>query len=148
MDKMHMLCVIALCLATLSLSARQYTWVDVCLEMTEPEVVRIQKEMKDAAKRRQHMKKLLLASHSNTDMPKVVEMVKQKFSLSEKVMQDELMAIIRESGKKNGWKKRQGPDAPLDLAADTQIYWGLYWMCYCADMEGKKFLLEIATDNA
>ena len=64
-------------------------------------------------------------------------------------MQVVLIDILCEAGAKNKWKKRQGSeDASLDDVADWQLFWGLFWMSFCADAEGKAFLMKVASDRA
>ena len=147
MKKVVVMCMVALCMAMPGFSSL-ITELEYCVEdMPEKKAAQLREDLKDAAKLRAYMVQLI-GSYQASNIVKKVETFKQRFSVSDKAMQTALMDIIREAGKKNKWKKRQGlGDKSLDGLADWQIEHGLIWMIFCADAEGKAFLMKIATDS-
>ena len=123
------------------------SWLAHCLELPENAAVRYREELKDKAMLRKCIMSLVCNPDSARMPPGAVEAFKQKYGVSNEAMQAELLEIVREAGAKNGWKKREGPDDPLDMVADLQTYWGLAWLYCCAEEEGKSFLMGIATDQ-
>ena len=151
MKKVVVMCMVALCMAMPGFSSKPFIWLEYCVErMPEKEVEQLREDLKDAAKLRDCMVQLI-GTHRPSNMLEKVEAFKQRFGVSDKAMQTALMDIISKAGAKNKWKKHQREeekDASLDYVADWQIEWGLFWMMFCADAEGKEFLMKIATDSA
>ena len=149
MKKVVVMCMAALCMAMPGFSSQPFSLLEYCVEdMSEEKAEQLREDLKDAAKLRAYMVRLI-GSRRPSNIVEKVETFKQRFDVSDKAMQTALMEIIREAGKKNKWKKRQGSeDKSLDYVADWQIEWGLFWMMFCADAEGKAFLMKIATDSA
>jgi len=126
---------------------RSVTWLDVCLDCPEENVAHYREDWKDKTKLKECVIRLIGNTNPRSDTPERVEEFKRRFGVSDKAMQDALLDIISQAGPKNGWKKRQGPSDPLDMVADWQVTWGLRWLGFCAETEGKKLLIGIATNS-
>ena len=121
-------------------------WLEMCLDLPEQKAEQLREDLKDAANLRECMVELI-GTRPQSGVEQKVEAFKRRFGVSDRAMQTALMDIVHKAGVKNGWKKRQGSEDTLDGVADWQIYSGLIWMCFCADAEGRKFLMGIATDS-
>ena len=146
MKKVVVMCMAALCMAMPGFSSRTFSWLDCYVDMKEEEAEQLREDLKDATGLKKCMVRLI-GNHLHSDAVEKVEAFKKRFDVSDNAMQTALMPIIREAGAKNEWKKRQGPDDPLDMVADWQTEHGLSWMMFCAEKEGKEFLIKIITDS-
>ena len=145
MKKTSVMCMMVVCLATQGFSSRVVTELDLYLATPEQEVEGLQRVLKDPAKLRECM--VRITSSLNPTSYTRIDEFKQRFAVSDKAMQTALLDIIREASAKTGWKRSQLGDA-LDIRiADMQLIpWSIRCLKLCADAEGKKFLMGIATD--
>jgi len=123
------------------------TALDVYLDIPEQEVERIRDELKDAKKLKEYMGRIV-GSLNPTSYEKMEEF-KKRFNVGDEPMQTALMDIIREASTKTGWKRSRPDDAWDMRIADRQLLpWAITCLGICANTEGKKFLMDIATDSA
>lgn len=101
---------------------------------------------KNQAKRREHIKGHICRPVAKKDMPEL----RRSLGLSDdKVMQAELMDIIREASAIAGWA-HHNPGGPKEREIDfanAYLRRAVGWLEFCADAEGKKFLMDIITDD-
>ena len=147
MKRMIMMCMAILFLAMPGFSSKVYSCLDDYLEMSAQAADGLRKELKDTEKLRSFVEGLIGAAY-RPDLPEVAEEIKRKLGISDKSMQTALMVILREEGARIKWKKSQWPNDRLDSIADWRLSRGLIWMGFCADAEGKKFLMKTASDSA
>ena len=142
------MCMTVMCLAIQGLSSTPQGWLEIYLDSHFPEqdVERLREDFKDMKKLRECMVGLVGSPPLSATCERAEEF-KRRFGVSDKAMETVLIDIINTAGVKNGWKKRQGPDDPLDGTADHQLTWGFMWLGFCAETEGKKLLMGVATNS-
>jgi len=145
MKKTGMVCVAVMCLAMTEISATPVTALDLYLGTPEQEVEALRGSLKDPAKLRECM--VRITSSLNPTSYEQMGDFKRRFAVGDADMQVALLDIIREASAKTGWKRSRPGDAPDIRIADLQqIPWSIRCLKLCADTEGKKFLMDIATD--
>jgi len=146
MKKTGMVCMMILCFTMSSRSSALLGgWLDDCLEFSEQKTEQLREDLKDKTKMRECMNKLL--GSRLTDLAKAGTF-KQKFDVSDEAMQGVLMDIIRESSVKAGLEKYQQSGSVEVYTANWHLREAIKWMETCANAEGKRLLMDIATDNS
>ena len=134
MKKIGTVCILVMCLAMPGFSSR----IIVFPSEREAENIR-----KDAAIMRKYIEEYLLSWLNGDDIMKF----KQRFGLTDDVMQIELMDIIHKSATKTRWQWVKANDSK-DMEKSTRyLREAINWLSVCADAEGKMFLMSVITDN-
>ena len=148
MNKVSMVCVVVMCWVMSGLSSPRITQLGVYLDYSEQKAKGLREDLREATKLRECMVSLVGSYSPREDSPERIEEFKRRFGVSDKAMEIALIDIIHKAGVKNGWKKWQEPSVvPLDFAANWQVTWGLVWLSFCAETDGKTFLMDIAMDG-
>jgi len=144
MKKMRIMCVTVMCMTALEGSSSVVTSLDIYLGKSAQDTERLQEELKDPVKLRTCLDEIL---NSHTSLEGVMEF-KRKFGVDDEPMQRVLMDIIRESIAKTGGRI---PERYVEREKIMGALWylrgALRCMGACADADGKKLLMGIATDN-
>ena len=148
MKKMVMVVMMVMCLVISGFpSLIEYSKLDAYLDVSEQEVEHLRKEFADAKRLREGLEKGLLGIREAD--PEKMRKFKQRFDVSDKDMQAVLMDIIRELSVKTKWESHHDRGGSHDSYVENWLLRGaIIWMGTCADAEGKKLLLGIASDNA
>ena len=142
-----MVCMFVMCLAMQGLSSEiLVSWVDTYLELPEQEAERLREDFKDATKLKECMTRKLLGTWAIA--PEKMMAFKQRFGISDETMQTVLMDVVSEFSVKAGWAPSRQGDAKNAYVANMLLRGAIIWLGVCADGEGKKFLMDIATDSA
>jgi len=148
MKKMSVVCMMIVCSVVSGFASPRITQLGVYLSYPEQKAERLREDLKDVTKLKECMVNLVGAYSPREDSPERIEEFKRRFGVSDKAMETALMDIVSKAGVKNRWEKRQVSSAvPLDFAADWQVTWGLVWLSFCAETDGKTFLMDIAMDG-
>jgi len=137
MKKMGIALMLVLCLAMQGFSSK-----GIVIFPSKQEAERIRK---DTAKMREYIEGYLLCW---LDGENIIEF-KQLFELSDEAMQTMLMEIIRESSAIAGWTQHNpggSNERTIDFA-NAYLREAIAWLGFCANTEGKKFLMDIITDG-
>ena len=122
-------------------------WLISSVTASEQETERLREELKNPKKLRELIRQGTLFGYGTPANAETVEAFKRKYGVSDKIMQKELIDLIREWSPK-GWHTWQGPDAPLDVRMSYVLLAGATrWLGFCAEAEGKKLLMDIIMDS-
>ena len=145
--KKNTVCVMVMCVAMSGFSnpPMTITWLDICLRSSEQESERLREDLKDAAKLRECVAKIVYSL--NPASFRKVEDFKRKFEVSDEAMRIALIDIIRKPSVRTGWEQFRQGDTQDTRIADRQLSWAAMLLGSCADAEGKRLLMDIATDN-
>ena len=142
MRKMSVLCAIVLCQAMLSIASTPIIGLP-----TKQQVAEIRK---DPVKWRECIEWYMIRPPTGDEN---LAQFRQLFGLTDdKIMQSVVMGIIRNASAKVGWQEidwrmvKDGDERATDMARAV-LGRAIDWLGFCADAEGKEFLMGIATDN-
>ena len=147
MNKIGMVCVLVMCLAVVGFSSTPINTMAIRLEaFSEQEAGYLREDFTDVAK----LRKWMMGKGLPSCLPDSgeVEKFKEKFGVSDEILQVVLMDIIRELSAKTRWishhEQRESRDIYL---ANMLLIEAVKWMGSCADTAGKKLLMDIVMDK-
>ena len=145
MKKMSMVCAMVMCLVMQGKASPALTPLVFYLNEPEQETERLREALKDKKKLRECLDVVL---GGNSSLEDALEFMR-KFDVDEEPMRYVLMDIIRETIAKTGGKisEREKERTPEIMIPSLRMRGALKWMGACADADGKKLLMGIATDN-
>ena len=114
-------------------------------EFSEKEIQRLREELKDVERLRKYLRSFFMGGLFLDDVP---PLFKQKFDVDDETMQTALMNIISESSATARWLDFKAGDLHEISKAKHLLATSTEWLGVCADAEGKKYLMDIATDDA
>ena len=112
----------------------------------DEKIASLREDFKDVEKLKKFFEGFLVYWLPCGDFPEIFQ---SNFGISDEVMRDVLMGMIRESAAKTGWKDE------TFKSGDTDEIWlarflprvAIPWLRLCVDAETKQFLMDIALDN-
>ena len=145
MKKMSMVCMLVMCLVMQGKASPALTPLVFYLNESEQETERLRETLKDKKKLRECLD-VVLGNH--TSLGGALEFMR-KFDVDEEPMRHVLTDIIREVIAKTGGKisERYRERTPEIMQSSWRMREALKWMGACADADGRRLLLGIATDN-
>ena len=139
------MCIVALCLTAQDISAsRPVRGINFDL-LPEEEARQIQEHSGSAEKLRPQIVKFFGDVSPKGD---IAVQFKRKFNVRDDVMQTALMSIVNEYSEKAEWGTGEWTSESSIAYAKARVTYAIEWLGACADSETKRFLLDIATDNA
>jgi len=123
-------------------------WDDFQGMLMAERIMSLREEFKDAEKLKAYLKYFFLAY----DVPRdnLALEFKRYLPVSDEVMRDALISLVRESSEKVGWTRdKYQQDYSGEVSnARCQMHFAIRWLWVCTDAETKKLLWDIAMDSA